>query len=304
MAPTLDANEVELVRGQYLAAVRQRRDSPDALVEYLADSVAFPGQPYGLAPGGTEATIARLTVDDLRRYQREQMVTSRMLLVVVGNVGRPRVERLVRATLSKLPRGSYAWTLPQPGPALPATVAVEARSLPTNYIRGYYPGPAASSPDHQALRIATAVLSGRLFAEIRSRRNLTYAVSAPFVDRAITAGGLYVTTVAPNEVLAIMRQEIRDLQEGYIDPFGLAKLVQTFITDYFLDNETNADQANLLARAELYRGDYRLASRFVDELRRVTPSDVRRVARQYMKNIRFAYVGDPSKLSRGAIGGF
>ena len=32
---------MEFVRAQYLSAVRQRRDDPDALIEYLADSVAF-----------------------------------------------------------------------------------------------------------------------------------------------------------------------------------------------------------------------------------------------------------------------
>jgi hypothetical protein len=33
----------------------------------------------------------------------------------------------------------------------------------------------------------------------------------------------------------------------------------------------------------------------VDELRRVTPQDVRRVANQYIKDVRFAFVGDPAR---------
>jgi zinc protease len=297
MAPTLDSGEVEHVRERLLSAVRQRRDSPDALLEYLADSAAFAGHPYALDPGGTERSVSKITLADLRRYQREQIVTSRMLLVVVGNVERARVERLVNATLAKLPKGSYAWTPPPPPPPQRNGVVVESRSLPTNYILGYYNGPAATSPDYQALRIATAALGGRLFAEIRSRRNLSYAVNAPFVERAVSAGGLYVTTVSPDTTLKLMRQEVVDLQNGYIDPDGLDRLVQQFITEYFLDNETNSDQANMLARAQLYRGDWRAADRFVDELRRVTPEDVQRVARRYMRGVSFAYVGNPRQLS-------
>jgi zinc protease len=34
------------------------------------------------------------------------------------------------------------------------------------------------------------VLSGALFGEIRSRRNLTYAVDAPFIDRGVSGGSL------------------------------------------------------------------------------------------------------------------
>ena len=304
MAPRLDSAEVELGRTQLLSAVRQRRDSPDALLDYLADSVAFAGHPYALSPTGTEQSIRSITLGDLRRYHREQMVTSRMLLVVVGNVERPRIERLVRATLATLPKGSYRWT-PPPVPSIPrSAVAFESRQLPTNYILGYYVGPPASSPDYQALRIATAALSGSLFSEIRGRRNLTYAVSAPFVERAVSAGGLYVTTVAPDTTLAVMRREIAELQSGFVDPDGLETLVQHFITEYFLDNETNSDQATLLARAHLYRGDYRAAERFVDELREVTPQDVQRVARKYMRQIRFAYVGDPRKLSPAIVESF
>ncbi|HET7459101.1 MAG TPA: pitrilysin family protein [Gemmatimonadaceae bacterium] len=305
-APTVDSAEVEFVRGQYASAVRQRRDSPDALVSYVADSVAFAGHPYAIETTGTEQSIAAITAADLRRYQREQMVTSRMLLVVVGNVDRARVERLVGRTLATLPRGAYHWS---PPPTLAPRengggFVVLPRALPTNYILGYYNGPPASSPDYQALRIAAAALGGRLFAEVRSRRNLTYAVNAPFVERAVSAGGLYVTTVAPDTVIAIMRDEVGRLKRDLVDPDGLDRLVQQFITEYFLNNETNSDQATFLARAQLYQGDYRAADRFVDELRRVTPADVRRVARRYMTGVSFAYLGDPSRVTPARAGGF
>jgi zinc protease len=262
MRPTLDSAEVELVRAQGVSAVRQRRDSPDAQLEFLADSVAFAGHPYAIAPGGTEASLSAITLADLRRYQQEQMVTSRMLLVVVGDVGRAEVERLVSTTLGTLPRGRYRWT-PQPPPQgwAPAVVT-EARQLPTNYVLGYFPGAAAWSPDYFPLRIAAAVLSGRFFAEIRSKRNLSYAVNAPFLDRGTAAAGLYVTTTDPATTLRLMREELYNLQEGWITPRGLEQLTQQFITEYFLDNETNADQANFLARAQLYRGDWRRAAAF------------------------------------------
>ena len=57
--------------------------------------------------------------------------------------------------------------------------------------------PDAGDSDASALRIATAVLAGRLFTEVRSRRNLTYEVDAPFEERAVITGGLYVSTAFP-----------------------------------------------------------------------------------------------------------
>jgi zinc protease len=304
MAPTLDSNEVELVRARMIAAVRDAENRPDPLVNHLADSLSYPGHPYAFAPEGSESTLRSITLDAVRNYQANQMVTSRMLLVVVGNVERSRLEQLVQRTLGQLPRGNYTWSPPHQPAKLGRTLVVREADLPTNYLLGYYAGPGARDPDYQALRVATAVLSGRFFTEIRSRRNLSYEVDAPFVERAISAGGVYVTTTDPNQTLTIMRAEIDRLQREEIDVKGLERLVQEFITDYFLKNETNGDQATFLARAQIYQGDYRVANRFVEDLRRVRPEDVRRVARQYMHDFRFVYLGKSSALSRDLIAKF
>jgi zinc protease len=301
MAPTLDAGDVAIVREQMLTAARQRSISPDDAATQLADSLLYQEHPYAIPTTGTPSSLAAITIPQLRQYHAQQFVTSRMLLVVVGNVDRPEVERLVRSTIATMPRGSYRWTPPPSLPMGSRAVAFDNRPLPTNYLLGYVPGPAATSPDYPALRVATAVLSGRLFTEVRSRRNLSYAVESPFLEHAYAVGGLYVTTVDPNAVLRIMRDELNALQREQVESRGLKRLEQQFITEYYLKNETNADQANVLARAELYQGDYRAADRFMDDLRRVTPADVERVARRYLTNFRFAFVGDTTKVDRSLL---
>jgi zinc protease len=296
MRPTIDQASVTLVRDQLLGDVRNRRNTPDALVHYLADSLAYADHPYVLEPTGTEQSLARLTAADLRRYHSTQLVTSRMLLVVVGDVPREKIERLVAGTIGRLPRGSYTWTLPATPPERAGTMLVRHRVIPTNYILGYFTGPAASSPDYPAFRVAVAILSARLHDAIRERNALSYAAYAPFLERAAPAGGMYATTGSPERVISIMRGELKSLQTDELSDDGLDDFVEQFITDYYTENETNAAQADWLARAHLYRGDYTAAYRFMDDLRHVSAADIRRVARQYMKNVRFAYVGDGSKV--------
>jgi zinc protease len=301
IAPSLVPSEVELIREQMLTAARQRGEQPDDEAARLADSLLYQHHPYAISTTGTPTSLAAITVADLRRYHDQQFVTSRMLLVVVGNVDRAHLERLIHGTLARLPRGVYRWTSPPPLPSGDRAIAFDSRPLPTNYLLGYAPGPAATDPDYTALRVATAVLSGRLFTEVRSRRNLSYAVESPFLEQAYGVGGLYVTTVDPNAVLGIMRAELSALQTDQVEAEGLKRLEQQFITEYYLKNETNADQANELARAELYQGDYREADRLMENLRRVTPADVERVARKYLVNFRFAYVGDTTKVDRALL---
>lgn len=296
--PRLDPAEIEFVRAQVLSGLRQLDESPDALLARVADSVAFQGHPYALSSTGTEASLKAMTRESLLRWKQQWLVKSRLLLVVVGDVPRARLERMVASSLGTLPAGTYAWTMPDSLPARPSSLTIVPRALPTNYLSGTYRGPRANERDAAALRVTAAVLSGQLFSEIRSKNNLTYTASAPYRDQALVSGGLFVTTTLPDSALKIMRAQVRLLQELNIPTAALAPLIQQFLTEYFLDNETSGAQADFLARAELYRGDYRAADRFVADLRAVTGEDVQRVARQYMKSVRFAYVGNPSQVNR------
>lgn len=296
VAPRLDATDIERTRRQMITAANQSSADPDVAVARLADSLLYANHPYRLDPNGTPASLAALTPAAVRRYHNQQVVQSRLLVVVVGNIGRPELENAIRTTLGTLPVGSYTWEPPPDLTPAPAHVARLSRQLATNYILGYYPGPRAGTPDYVALRIATAVLSGRMFAEVRSREHLAYAVEAPFLERAIGVGGLYVTTTNPTAALDAMALEVQRLKTTLVDPEGLTTLVGQFITDYFLKNETNADQASFLARAELYDGDYRQAAGFVASLRTVTPQDIQRVATEYMHDMRFGFVGDTTKV--------
>jgi zinc protease len=303
-AGSLDAADIEFERTQVLSAIAQRRDSPDELVHELADSVRFAGQPYSIPATGTEQSVSSFTAAQLADWRATKIITSRMLLVIVGNVERERVARLVAATFGKLPHGSYTFVPPTGQPGTGGASVLASRPLPTNYLLGYYYGPPASSEDVPAMQIATSILEGTLFTEIRSRRNLTYDVEAPFVERALTVGGLYVTTVYPDSTLELMRRATEDLKHQRVDEERLRVVEGQFITEYFLRNETNAEQANQLARAQVYRGDYRYANKFVLEIHGVSPGAVQYVVQRYMRGLRWAYVGDTSAVTRAKLEAF
>jgi predicted Zn-dependent peptidase len=113
-----------------------------------------------------------------------------------------------------------------------------------------------------------------------------------------------VSTTDPVAALNAMREEVRALQELRIDGRSLVPLVQQFITEYFMSNETNAAQADFLARSQLYLGDWRRGRDFSNDLRAVTPADVQRAMRRYFHGLNFAFVGDPARLPDSAIRGY
>jgi zinc protease len=297
MHPTLDDSTVGRARARLRGAARRRWASPEDRIDLMASETAFRGHPYALDPRGTDTSLAGLSAAEVARYQREQLVTSRMLLVVVGNVDRTRIESLVAATLGQLPAGSYVWSMPPPVPRRATNWMVDPRPQPTNYILGYFPGPPVTSLDYPAFRLATYLLSGRLFSSVRSAKGLSYDVGAPFLERAIPVGGVSATTQKPEEVIPLMLREVSVLTLVPVSPYGLDRFVDQLVLEDLSSNATSAGQADQLARAELFQGDYHLAAAYLKILHRVKPEDIRRVAGQYMPAIQYAFIGDTARMS-------
>lgn len=303
MHPTLASASVALVRQQMLSRVHQRLISPDGYLFLLSDSVTFHDRPYGYEPEGTEASLTVLDSAALAKYEETQMVTSRMLLVVVGNVSRPTLERVVGATLATLPKGDYAWSLPHDSTRVPVPVVMRARPVSTNYVFGVFEGPPASSKDFAAFHVATVLLSSRVNNMVREEHSLSYTAYAPFIERGISTGAVYFSTAAPARVLPLVKDQIKWVQ--HMNPgYTMRYFTEGFIFEYLASNSTDDAQADFLARAQLYQGDYRKASDAMEQLRNVTVNDVRSAAQHYFSHIQFVYVGDTTRVSRQDFASF
>jgi len=76
----------------------------------------FEGHPYLLKPWGTESSLTHVSASDLAFYQKENLATSKLLMVVVGNVTPSDIEGKVEGSWGKLPRGKWS---PPPWGLLP-----------------------------------------------------------------------------------------------------------------------------------------------------------------------------------------
>jgi zinc protease len=301
--PSFAPDDFQRVKQRQLIGLSDDEDTPDSYLQLLLARAAYAGHPYLNEPRGTAKSVSSLTLDDLKRYHQQIMQTSRLLLVIVGDVDAGQVRRMVETSFGKLPRGNYKDT-PVPALSFPAsTVAVTAREIPTNYVTGVFTAPALTSPDIYPLRVAASILQNRVFVEVRSRRNLSYAPDAFLGSQAANTGGIYVTAVDANQAVRVMLDEITRLQREEITPEELLGTTQHFLTRYYLGQETNGAQAGELAQAELIGGGWRNSSQFIERLRAVTAGDVKRVSQLYMRNMRFVVLGDPKRIDPAVFTG-
>ncbi|MBV9926376.1 MAG: insulinase family protein [Acidobacteria bacterium] len=299
--PSFTQEDFDRVKSRTLVSLSDNEDTPDSFLQQLQSRVAYAGHPYLNDPRGTVASVNGLTLEQVKAYHQRMMQTSRMLLVVVGDVDPQNIRRKVEASFSRLPKGDYrAEPLPQLSFRTP-TVAVTERPLPTNYVQGLFAAPPLTSNDIYPMRVASSILQNRVYAEVRVRRNLSYAPDAFLWSQGANAGGIYVTATDANQAVRVMLEEIKRLQTQEISPDEIKATAQQFLTRYYMGQETNAAQAGELAQYELIGGGWRNSAVFIDRLRAVTPSDVKRAANTYMRNLQFVVIGDPRQIDKGVF---
>jgi zinc protease len=73
----------------------------------VAWDLFYRNHPYALKPQGTESSLLSISTADLKEYHKNQVILSRLLLVVVGKVDQSDIEDKVVSSFGKLPWGEY-----------------------------------------------------------------------------------------------------------------------------------------------------------------------------------------------------
>jgi zinc protease len=297
--PACDDKEVTLVKDQIISALRQQNDSPENSVALLCNRLLFDSHPYFNSPIGTVESVSSLTSADVKAHHAKLLQTSRMLVVVVGAVSTDEVKRKVEASFGKLQRGDYKHEAPPAfAKASTADFQVVERPVATNYIRGSFAAPPLESPDYAPFSIAVNILQQLFFQEVRVKRNLTYGADATLLSNGANSAFISVTTPKPNEAIRVMFDQIDFMQRQIIREEGLKAIISGFLTNYYNKLEDNGSQAGKLAEYELLGGGWRRDQTWIDEVGKVTPEDVNRVSKKYLKNFHFAVMGDKRQFDR------
>lgn len=295
--PALPASELELARTRALSALRHEQESPSGRLGLLLRHHVWAGHPYGNTAEGTLESVAAVKAEELEGHLAKLRETSRMIWVVAGDVDPQHVVDQAKAAFGALPRGNYQHTPLPPVHFTSPKVFTEERELPTNYIAGDYLAPGWKDADLAAGLVATSLLDDRLFDEVRTKRNLSYAPSAGLTSSSeVPLGSIGVTAVDANATFKVMLDEVRRLQREKVSAKELLGTKSTFLTGLLMGDETVGGQVNVLVRATIYGGDWHLSKTLPERIRAVTPDEVQRFANTWMHNIQTGVVGDPKKV--------
>lgn len=289
--PAFDESAFSIIKEQLIAGAKSEESDPDAHLRNLALENVFKGKNYAKRPEGSEASLQKLTVADARNYYQNTVGKNRVFLVVVGNVKEDDLKQKVESALANLPAGTAAAKEPRQIIRNPA-VYMENRDIATNYIRGLMTAPSLSDNDATAMRIAMNILQDKFFVELRTKRSLSYAPAAFYSTGVINSAYnvIYISTLDPAQSMQVMTDIINELKKTGFSEKDLRDNQQSFLTSYYMGQETSASQSQTLGMMQI-AGDWRLAESLTEKVNALTLADLNKVFSKYMNAIQWTYLG-------------
>ncbi len=178
--PTFPAREMERLRRQMITEVQGLRDDDESLASRFFRKALFGAHAYGRPASGTEASLAAITVDDVRRHYRTAFVASNVIVGAAGDLDRATLREGIDESLSGLRRGKRLRVrlgAPAQAPGRRLVIVDKPDRTQAQVYIGHL-GLRPTDDDYFPLTVANTAFGGtftaRLMKEVRSERGLSY----------------------------------------------------------------------------------------------------------------------------------
>jgi zinc protease len=308
-SPTFPESEFTRVRTQAIANYAQSQSTVEGLADEAFNRAVFDATaPYSRSPGGTRATLEKLTLQDVQEWHRRMYSPSNAILLLVGDVTVDEARGIAQQALG-------SWT--GPAVSLPAVTNAVRPVQGTRIILLDRPGSVQSGvdvgqaaigygdPTYFAFAGLSHVLGGgfraRLNTSLRERHGWTYGAFTSFNPRqgtGIFEGYASVRTNATDSAVAELVREYRRIASEPVPAEELSSALANLVGSFPNTVQTVQGLSNRMETVLLYGLPLDFWSNYRERLAAVTAADLTGVAQQKLtpNALTIVVAGDLSKI--------
>jgi zinc protease len=284
--PLLDT-EMTVVRNEF----EMGENSPDRILMQRALETAYTWHNYGKLTIGNRSDIENVPINRLASFYQKYYQPDNALLTIAGKFDEAKTLAMVANLFGPIPKPTR--TLEKSYTVEPTQDGERSITLrrvgDTQGLVAIYHSPAGSHPDDPVLNVLSGVLgdspSGRLYKALVDNKK---AVGASMQVADLHDPGFIIVSakLKMDQSLDEARQIMLKTVEGVVTEPPTKEEVERVKTRMLknLEQEMNDSQAVALDLSEYAsQGDWRLIFLMRDRIQAVTPADVLRVAKDYLK---------------------
>ncbi len=300
-APSFKEEEFTKERARRIDGLKAAKDNPGSAVRSYFRKAYFGGHPLGHLAGGTESSLKKMTVADVKGYYARRFRPDRSVAAIVGDIEKDKLLALLAATIGR-------WTNPAgaaPPDAIPPLPKPKGKKLllvdKPDATQAYFimgaPGYAMGDKITSQAAVMNTLWGGRFTSwintELRIKRGLTYGASSFFWTWA--AGGIFqASSYTKNDKIG----EMLDITFGLLDKGGregfAAEEIESgrnYIQGQFPPTlETNSSKAGSYVRLAFYKLGFGYYDKYLAAIANVSAEAAKAAAAAYLPRTDYVLV--------------
>ncbi|HJR62959.1 MAG TPA: pitrilysin family protein [Gemmatimonadaceae bacterium] len=303
--PRFPETELARLKADRVRQVTIAKSQPQPLAQERFRAVIYGEHPAGrMFP--TADQLQGYTIQQVRDFYAANFGAARSHLYVSGRFDATTMERAIRDAFGDWARGPAPVTnIPKPTSSRAIHLIDRPGAVQSTIYMGL-PVPDPSSEDYVALQVTNALLGGsfgsRITSNIRERKGYTYSPFSQVSARYRSAFWVEVADVTTNVTGASLKEIFHEIDSLQAVPPSAEELrgIQNYLAGTFvLGNSSRAGIIGQLQLVDLHGLPDNFLQTYVQKIHAVTPADVQRIARTYLKDdqMTIVVVGDKKTIA-------
>jgi zinc protease len=287
---SLPPDELAKEQQVILREMDMNTDDPGRRAGRRLFETAYTRSPYRFTVIGYPDIFNELRPEDIRGYYHEKYAPNNVFYVVAGDVKPEEAVAQIRDAYAKSKARPLAGVvLPKEPQQTGPREVIEEAPIELGHFHFAWHIPDLRHPDVPVLDALAALLghgrSSRLYQSVREQQALVHSVDAWTYSLA-NAGLFGLSAMVDADKFAAARDamlaEVEKMKAAPVAAEELAKAVKQFVSATLATRKTMQGQAQDLGGSWLAANDLNFSERYLAAVKRVTPADLQRVARQYL----------------------
>src|SRR3972149_3386034 len=276
---SLSKKEIEKEKQVILEEIKMVEDDPEDYIHDMHSLMVWDGNPLARSILGNATTVSNMKRESLLNYMKRHYNPANIVISAAGNFEFSNLINLLNKNIGKYSLNAYSNK--RISPSIQGGICTKKKDIEQVHFCLGTLGLPQKHKYRYALFALNSILGGsmssRLFQEVREKRGLVYTIYS-YLSSYTDSGLMNIYAGTSKEslmpVLELVLKEIKKIRRDGISRKEMNRVKNQMKGNLMLGLESTSNRMSRIARDEIYSGRFYTTDDIINEINRITPSQI------------------------------